>query len=204
MLTRRPHQRGMSLVELMVGVTITALLLVMAVPSVGSAIQNRQLRSAADGIQTGLSTARTEALRRNRNVKFTLTPGTSSYTVGCETPDLTTDATTGEVLCPDSIQVRDQQENSSRALVATSQQLGAGGAASSTTFTNTLSFTPLGRTTSATLPAGNVAVFDITSPTGTCAASGGDMRCLRVVVSAAGQIRMCDPAATSSTDPRKC
>jgi type IV fimbrial biogenesis protein FimT len=90
-------------------------------------------------------------------------------------------------------------------VVATSQQLGTGSAAPSPTFTDNLSFTPLGRTTPATLPAGNVAVFDVSSASGTCAAAGGDMRCLRVVVTAAGQIRMCDPAVpATSTDPRKC
>ena len=38
--------------------------------------------------------------------------------------------------------------------------------------------------------------FDITNPAGgACAKDNGEMRCMRVLVSAAGQIRMCDPAA---------
>jgi type IV fimbrial biogenesis protein FimT len=42
--------------------------------------------------------------------------------------------------------------------------------------------------------------FDITnSSAGTCVAAGGPVRCLRVTVSAGGQIRMCDPAATTGT-----
>lgn len=201
----RPPQRGLSLIELLVGVAIVSLLLVMAVPSIGSAMQNRRVRAGAEGIQTGLSTARAEALRRNRNVKFQLQTG-SGWTVGCETPDTGTDTGTGEVLCPSTIQTRNQQEGSSGTLVTTSQQTGAGGSASSTTFTDTLSFTPLGRTTSSTLPAGNLALFDVTAPGyGNCASAGGEIRCLRVVVSATGQIRMCDPAITAaSTDPRKC
>ena len=49
------------------------------------------------------------------------------------------------------------------------------------------------------VPAADI-TFNITNSSGgTCAASGGPMRCLRVTVSAGGQIRMCDPAATAGT-----
>ena len=42
--------------------------------------------------------------------------------------------------------------------------------------------------------------FDVANPPGgACAASGGVMRCLRLSVSAGGQIRMCDPAAAGGT-----
>jgi hypothetical protein len=30
------------------------------------------------------------------------------------------------------------------------------------------------------------------------------MRCLQINVSASGSVRMCDPAVTDATDPRKC
>jgi type IV fimbrial biogenesis protein FimT len=83
--------------------------------------------------------------------------------------------------------------------------------ASTPVFTGKLIFNPLGRVTDpakvpdGTLPAGNVAVFDITNPIGgACAAAGGEMRCLRVVVTGSGQVRMCDPAVTVATDPRRC
>ncbi|MDB5957356.1 GspH/FimT family pseudopilin, partial [Ramlibacter sp.] len=186
----RTRQAGLSLIELMIGVAVVAVLLVLALPSIGSAMQNRRVRAGAEAVQTGLTVARAEALRRNRNVKFQLQAGSNSWVVGCETPDAGTDSTTGEVLCPQTIQSRNQQEGSARAAVTTSQQLSGGGSASSSTFTDTLSFTPLGRTTTATLPAGNVAVFDVSSPMDTCAAAGGEIRCLRVVVTSAGQIRM--------------
>jgi len=199
-----PRQQGFSLIELMVGITLAAILMALAFPSIQSGMQNRQIRAAADAVQNGLQVARTEALRRNRNVKFQLGTG-NSWVVGCETVDTGTDPVTGEVNCPATIQSRDQQEGSATATVATSQLVSDGSTPATTTFTDKVSFTPLGRTTSGTLPAGNLALFDITNPVaGTCAASGGEMRCLRVVVSATGQIRMCDPAVTASTDPRKC
>jgi type IV fimbrial biogenesis protein FimT len=49
-------------------------------------------------------------------------------------------------------------------------------------------------------------VIDVTNgniPGLSCKASGGGVRCLRVAVSAGGQIRMCDPALPSS-DPQAC
>jgi len=50
-------------------------------------------------------------------------------------------------------------------------------------------FNSLGR-----VPAGNVNI-DVSSATGAaCAANGGPVRCLRMVVSPGGQIRLCDPA----------
>ena len=65
-------------------------------------------------------------------------------------------------------------------------------------------FTPLGRTTGDSLPAGSVATFRITNPNGgACVADGGPMRCLWVAVTAAGQVRMCDPAVAAG-DPRAC
>ena len=47
------------------------------------------------------------------------------------------------------------------------------------------------------LPAADIA-FDIASPLGgACAADGGPIRCMRIVVSGGGQIRMCDPAGAA-------
>jgi len=196
----------MGLIELMIGVALAALLLTLALPSFQTGAQNRQIRNAADAIQNGLQIARTEALRRNRDVQFKLQTTTgSAWTVGCVTPDDTVDSSTGEVKCPTTIQTRESQGSSSNASVATSQLTSAGSAVSTTTFTDTVGFTPLGRTTDATLPAGTMALFDVSNPAGgTCAAAGGEMRCLRVVVTNFGQVRMCDPAVTASTDPRKC
>lgn len=204
MLRSPLRQRGLGLIELMVGITLAALLMTLAMPSFITGMQNRQIRTVADAVQNGLMVARTEALRRNRNVKFQLQNGTG-WTVGCETVDASTDPVTGEVACPATIQTRDPG-STTKAQVATSQLVAATGSAASTTvFTDTLTFTPLGRTTTSTLPTGNLAVFDVTNPsTDACAAAGGEMRCLRVVVTSMGQVRMCDPAVTASTDPRKC
>lgn len=196
-------QRGMSLIELMVGITLAAIVIAMGMPSLTASAQNRQIRVAAEAIQSGLQVARTEALRRNRVVRFELR-AQNSWTVGCFPVDTT--VVDGEQLCPAVLQSREGTEGSVKAEVAAVQLVATSGSpASSPVFTGNVSFTPLGRTTADTLPGGNVAEFQVTNPTGgTCAASGGEMRCLSVRVTAAGQVRMCDPAVSAAGDPRAC
>ena len=71
----------------------------------------------------------------------------------------------------------------------------ASGTASVSASQSTVVFSGVGWVT----PTADV-TFDVTNPAGgSCAASGGPVRCLRVTVSAMGQIRMCDPAAASGT-----
>ena len=71
------------------------------------------------------------------------------------------------------------------------------GTATVTASQNTVTFSGIGWVTP--VPASTI-TFDITNPTGgTCVAASGKIRCLRVTVTAGGQIRMCDPAATSGT-----
>ena len=173
-----PPQRGISLIETLIGVAIISITLAAGAPSFSSYLQSRQIRNAAEALQNGLNLARAEAVRRNTYVQFALA-NDFSWTVGC---------VTASTNCPATIQTRTAAEGSSNASVATTA--------------NTLSFNGFGKVT--TLAAGNNAVLDITNPTGgTCATAGGSMRCLRVVVSAGGQVRMCDPKLASS-NPQAC
>lgn len=195
------RMRGMSLIELMVAITLAAVLLTLALPSFRTAMENRQIRSAADGIHNGLQFARTEALRRNRTVLFELRPG-GGWRVGCAVPDPT--IVDGEEVCPATMQQRDSLEGSPNAAVETAE-VGAGGPVATPVFDGDIEFTALGRVTAATLGAGNTAQFNIGNPTGgACAADGGEMRCLTVTVTSAGQTRTCDPAMGVATDPRAC
>jgi type IV fimbrial biogenesis protein FimT len=196
MLNTIARERGMTLLEVMVGVAVAALLLAMGMPSFVTGMQNRQIRTAAQAIETGLAVARTEALRRNRTVKFHLRDG-NGWTVGCDPVDATL-GTDGEPNCPDRLQVREAAEGSTNAQI-NPVQLGG-----TTAFVGDIKFSALGRTTADTLPGGAVAEYQVTNPVGgTCATAGGEMRCLSVRVTAAGQIRMCDPAVAAG-DPRAC
>jgi len=61
---------GFSLMELMVTITVLAIVLAVAVPSFSGVIGNSKLRGQVSELQAALSYARTEAIRQNRNVVF--------------------------------------------------------------------------------------------------------------------------------------
>ncbi len=67
---------GFTLVELLIAVSLVAVLLVLAAPSFSTWIRNSQVRTVADTLQNGLRTAQAEAVRRNRQVVFYLTSAT--------------------------------------------------------------------------------------------------------------------------------
>lgn len=190
MLIPSRQQSGVTLIELVVGLAVFAILLGIAIPNFSTFIQNSKIRTSAEAIQNGLSLARVEAVRRNTNIQFTLGVGTS-WVVGCQTA---TDD------CPASIQAGVGANGSSNIAVVTSEVVATTGLAAATpVFDTTLSFNSLGRVVNTTLPAGHNAAFDVVNPDGgTCAAVSGPMRCLRVVVTPGGQVRMCDPALTNT------
>lgn len=74
MLNTRPpaaaRRRGFSLIELMVTISLLALLLGLAAPAFGTWTRNAQVRSVSDALQSGLRFAQAEAVRRNRQVVF--------------------------------------------------------------------------------------------------------------------------------------
>ena len=78
---------GFSLVELMIGITIMAILLSVAAPSFRTMIQNTQVRNAAESIANGLQRARAEAVARNTNVIFVLGVNTA-WTISVVNPAL--------------------------------------------------------------------------------------------------------------------
>lgn len=188
MLNPHPAHHGFTLIELAIGMLIIGILLASAAPSFRGWIQNSQIRTAAESIQNGLQLARVEAVRRNASVQFVFGTG-SGWTVGCTTPvDLNGNGIEDPGDCPATIQSRSGAEGSSNAGVAVTPS-----------GTPAITFNGLGRA-----PAGNVTI-DVTNSTGGACAPSGPMRCLRVVTSIGGQVRMCDPALTlSSTYPQGC
>jgi type IV fimbrial biogenesis protein FimT len=97
------HKRGVTLIELMIGMTIISCLLLVGMPSFTSWIQDLQIRGAAESIQSGLLLARSEAIRRNRTVQLTLADagGLVEWRIGCvsvnaDCPVLITERKRGE------------------------------------------------------------------------------------------------------------
>lgn len=203
MLNALRPQRGASLVEVMIGLTLAGILIAMGIPSFQSGMQNRQIRATAEAIQNGLQLARTEALRRNRAVRFEM-QAENGWRVGCDPVDST--VIDGQQACPEMLQTRAGAEGGKNAQVARVTVSTSNGTDSGT-FEH-LRFSSLGRVkfvgTSDADVAANRYVYRITNPKGgACFAEGGEMRCLAVVVSSAGEIRMCDPAV-SAPDTRAC
>jgi type IV fimbrial biogenesis protein FimT len=190
------RQRGVTLIELMIGITILAILLMAGLPSFGQWIQNAQVRSAAESIQSGLQLARTEAVRRNASVRFSLTDtgGLVAWKVGCVT--VRDD-------CPDTIQERSAIEGGENARVG----IATAADATANTYSTALA-------TGAGLSAGAGATFNGfgTVPDASTDiaridvlnAVSADARRLVIIVGSGGLTRMCDPALSLPDYPQGC
>jgi type IV fimbrial biogenesis protein FimT len=179
MLNRRRSQRGFTLIEIMISLTVLGILLMVALPSFGTWLQNQQLRAASEATLNGLQIARAAAIQRNVLVQFVSgSPGTG-WTVR-------------EVATPNLVQSRSPDEGSPNA-VLTVTPAGA----------TTVTFAPLGSVVANPDASATVTQFDVSNPAGGSCQPGGPMRCLRVTISGGGSLRMCDPIV-GVTDPRAC
>ncbi len=204
-MTRRNSQ-GVTLVELMVTLAIVAMLVLAALPSFSLAFVNSRIRSTGEALLTGLQLAKSEAVSRNARVRFQLTttldaacaPSANgvNWVVNMD-PNANADEVTG--LC-------DRAPNDQVAPFILQTRPAAAGSGASTQVAASqasLVFNGLGRL--ADIPPGNVTI-NITNPTGgACIANGGEVSCLRIVISTLGQARMCNPdPGLPANDPRRC
>lgn len=80
-LKSRRSERGLTLIELMITIAVLAVGLSLAAPSFTMQVSNYRVRAAAESMLNGLNYARTEAVRRNRPVSFTLSVSGSGWSV---------------------------------------------------------------------------------------------------------------------------
>lgn len=214
MLISGKRQEGLSLIELIVSVSIVAVLMALGIPNFITWSQNSQIRNVAESIQNGLQTARTEALRRNTMVRFQLTTtadntcaistGPASWVVNLGTS--TTNDPTGkcgtaiaptvtEYVTADAPYILQRFSASATPNVVVASNGAAG---------NWLVvFGPLGQVVFPT-NATPLTQWDISNPTGgACAAVSGPMNCMSIRVSSSGRIRMCNPNLAAGT-PQGC
>jgi type IV fimbrial biogenesis protein FimT len=189
-------QRGVTLIELMVSITLLSLLLGLAAPSFRVWLRNAQVRTVTDGLQTGLRLAQTEAVRRNRQVVFFLTnSNTCDDTISAAADGRFWSIRTVALLAGDTPAVVQ-----CGVLSDVAAGVGITGAAA-------VCFNSAGRqvenaTTGVT--DGNCVLDAAGVSRYTVSATGSD-RPLRVLVSLGGQTRMCDPARTlSASAPDGC
>lgn len=192
---------GMTLVELMIGLAILALLLGLGVPSFSAFLANSKVRNAAEALQNGLAIARSEALRRNQNVEFVLTNDTVDLgTVATATP-----ATNGIhwlVRAQDPVTGFWELVQTKSGYEGSGQIEGSAAAVQVAASNAAIVFRGLGGTQGMA----GTATFDFSNPqAGAChtTSTPGPIRCLRVQVSIAGQVRVCDPS-TAVPDTRAC
>jgi type IV fimbrial biogenesis protein FimT len=198
---QRCGQRGFTLIEMLVTMVIMVILVGLAMPPMSAWIRNSRLRATSDSLQDGLRLAQSEALRRSRQVVFSLTDDkatTASYatkTAGRNWALKTvTTMTAGEQ--PAFIEAGVMTELGSSVVI---------------TGPRSICFNSIGRlvandnpgtnTGACELPATPPLRYDITY---TDAVTGVD-RPLRVTVALGGQVRLCDPAKTlDATHPDGC
>ena len=173
-------QDGMTIIEQMVGITVTAILLAIGLPNYSEYIQNRHIRTAAESISDGLQLARIEAVRRNELVDFRGSAGAGgAWAVVVQG--------SGE-----AVQSRGATETTKASVDIV---------AAAVSLPNiTVTFNGLGRVAS-----GNAgSIFNVNHDSGVAGCGPtGSFRCMRVQMNAGGSVRLCDPQLAGGT-PQAC
>jgi len=201
MLKTPAPQRGFNLIEILVTLTVLGVLIALGAPSLAEFLQNQQIRAATEAVVNGMQVARGEAIRRNVPVQLVIEPASSGLSSGwticeatvepCDSTTFTTDATL-------VIQGRSPEEGTGNARITPV-------AADLVTTAVAVTFSPLGSVVANFNASPTLARADVFSVRDACIADSGPMRCLRVVVTGGGSIRMCDPTpGIVMPDPRAC
>jgi len=199
------RHRGFTILELMIGVALLGILMMLAFPTFTTMAQNARLRGTADSILAGLQSARAEALKRNQTAEFLLmaeVPDEDSFggfTANTSGPHWAVRILDTANLPVAFFEGRSALEGSG---VSNTTDLYARISAANLPAGTAIRFDSLGRTNVGAVNA----TFDVQPvDPNQCRASGGDRRCLRVVVTAGGRVRMCDPSVTGNpNDTRAC
>lgn len=195
-------ERGLTLIELAIGLAIFGVLMALALPNFTVFLRNTEIKNAAETTLSGINLARVEAVRRNASVRFQLVSDLTSacalsasslnWVVSLDSAAGKCDIAPSDTTAPRTIQSKSVLEGTRNVVV-------------SATGGSTIVFNALGRVSTA-----GITQIDLSNPAGGACehvVSDGPMRCLRVLVSAGGQVKLCDPQVPLSTppvDPREC
>jgi type IV fimbrial biogenesis protein FimT len=191
------HSRGFTLVEMMVAISIIVILLGIAIPNFRTFVLNAQIRSTAEGLLAGLNLARTEAIRRNTHVTFWMVDGITST---CDQVNTGTSWVVSVNDPEDSCHSAASTTSSPRIVQARAATEVGGNITVTATGGTCLTFNGFGGTEAkCTGGTARLTQIAIAPPTGTTA------RALRIALSGAGSVRLCDPDTSLDTsDPARC
>ena len=201
--TLRP--RGYSLVEVLVTIAVVAVLVAAVAPSASELMANMRLRSASESMLSGLQKARSEAVKSNQVVTFwmvsaatptvldnscQLSSTSRSWVVSYDDPSSKCSSASSTTVAPRIVQLSNAGSGGN--------DLSVTAAATDGSAATQVSFDGFGRRPAAAL-AGDISTIDFVSQT-----SG--TRALRIQISAAGNVKICDPHAlvTVPPDPKAC
>lgn len=193
LLMKPLRQHGMSLIELLVVVSVLAILGALGVPSYQQWVRNSRIRAAAESLQNGLRIARSEAAQRGTNVRFELTSVTNPSWEVCALNGAANCEATGATAIT----------NYSATEGATGIELGVANTQGDLSAplsmgipaNSGVTFGALGRPTS--YGANDLARIDISSGV-------ANDRSLVTTISSGGMVRMCDPKLSTDVSPQGC
>lgn len=189
--------RGFTLVELMVAITLLALLLLLAMPSFTTWIRNAQVRTVSDALQNGLRLAQAEAVRRHRQVVFYRTNATT-----CTAATAAEDG--GAFWVVRTVPLLNGDDAAEAVQCGQLADVAAGVAIAGAT---ALCFNSAGRQVANANPdiGGAACALDANGTSTFDVSQDNADRPLRVLVTLGGSVRLCDPAKTlSSSTPDGC
>lgn len=195
----RRRQTGFTMIELMITISVMAILVIIGIPSYQQWTQNTRIRSAMESIQNGLRLARNQATQQAANVRFQFTTSSGGWQVCTLASTQTT--------CPASsssvIQQYAGDNGSDGVTVTTSTDVTTD--TGSNWYTSTISGAATGSGityTALSRPSdyGNTSLVRID-----VSASQASARRLITTISAGGMVHMCDPGiAFSTTSTQGC
>lgn len=188
----RLRQPGFTLIELMVSISVMAIIILVGIPSYQQWTQNTRIRTAMESIQNGLRLARNQAAQQAANVRFQFTTATGGWEV-CTLASTQTSCPAGS---SSVIQQYTGDNGSDGVMVTTSTATTSD--TSPNWYTSTISgaaigsgitYTPLARPSDF----GNTSLIRID-----VSATQASARRLITTISAGGMVNMCDPQITFS------